>query len=186
MVSPFEGLLGNNSELRTLEFLLPMHGVEFNISELAEEMKVTRQTLSKVLKKYDDWGLVKSRTSGQAIFYSINEDSPLVKSIVQFNNVLIETMLGTEALYEIREYLEERIPPAVPIVPSGYRYGYEEPTWQPAWQDLQALCGNATTREEPCWVMTGGKGADGAKTTEIYPVNIVHTAVCERGTEYAA
>jgi len=185
MVSPFEGLLGNNSELRTLEFLLPMHGVEFNISELADEMKVTRQTLSKVLKKYDDWGLVKSRISGQAIFYSINEDSPLVKSIVQFNNVLIETMLGTETLYEIRDYLEERIPRAEPLIPCGYRYGHEEQVWTSAWPGAKTPCGNVTTREEPCWVMTG-KGADGAKTTEAYPVAMVHPAVCERGTGYAA
>ncbi|MDO8871194.1 MAG: winged helix-turn-helix domain-containing protein [Methanoregula sp.] len=186
MVSPFEGLLGNNCELRTIEFLLPMHGIEFNISELADEMKVTRQTLSKILKKYEEWGVVKKRTSGQAIFYTINEDSPLVKSIVQFNNVLIETMLGTETLYEIRDYLKERIPHAESLVTGGYRCGNEEQIWRPVWQDAPVLCGNATTREEPCWVMAGSKAADGAKMTGVAPINIVHPIVCERGTEYAA
>lgn len=112
MLQPFEGLLGNNTELRTLEFLLPLSGIEFNISELADEIGVTRQTLSRVLKKFENWGVVRSRTSGQAILYSINGDSPLVKSIAQLNNVIIETMLGTEKLYEIREYLKRKDPTA--------------------------------------------------------------------------
>lgn len=63
-------------------------------------------------KKFENWGMVRSRTSGQAILYSINGDSPLVKSIAQLNNVIIETMLGTEKLYEIREYLERKDPAA--------------------------------------------------------------------------
>ena len=186
MVSPFEGLLGNNCELRTLEFLLPMHGIEFNISELADEMKVTRQTLSKILKKFDQWGLVRSRTSGQAIFYSINEDSPLVKSIVQFNNVLIETMLGTEALYEIRDYIEERIPLVGQVYIRNYRYGLGEEIWKPTWQGAKTICSGATTRDEPVWAMSSCKTAGEAKITEGYPTSIVQPAVYERGTEYAA
>jgi hypothetical protein len=63
-------------------------------------------------KKFENWGMVRSRTSGQAILYSINDDSLLVKSIAQLNNVIIETMLGTEKLYEIREYLERKDPAA--------------------------------------------------------------------------
>ncbi|MDK2863451.1 MAG: hypothetical protein PWQ46_1161, partial [Methanomicrobiaceae archaeon] len=35
-----------------------------------------------------------------------------VKSIAQLNNVIIETMLGTEKLYEIREYLKRKDPTA--------------------------------------------------------------------------
>ncbi|HPY60636.1 MAG: winged helix-turn-helix domain-containing protein [Patescibacteria group bacterium] len=186
MSRPFEGLLGNTCELRTIEFLLPMHGIEFNISELAEEMKVTRQTLSKVLKKYDEWGLVNSRVSGQAIYYSINEESPLVKSIVQFNNVLIETMLGTEELYEIREYLEERIPHIEPLFPSGYRYGLEEEIWTSSWKTAEKNSGTATPKEDSCWVFYEGKSANDSKLVEKYPNKLVHQIIKERGAEYAA
>ncbi len=186
MARPFEGLFGNTCELRTLEFLLPMHGIEFNISELAEEMKVTRQTLSKVLKMYDEWGLVKSRISGQAIYYSINEESPLVKSIVQLNNVLIETMLGTEALYEIRDYLEERIPRVEPLFPHAYHYGSEEDIWRSSWGNSTVTCGTATSREDVSWAGSEGKTVKGSKEVEKYHENIIHSRVCERGAEYAA
>ena len=40
----FEGLLGNNCELRMLEYLLPLDGMDFNITELAEEVGVSRLT----------------------------------------------------------------------------------------------------------------------------------------------
>jgi len=107
MSSPFEGLLGNNCELRMFEFLLPLEGVEFNITELAQEVGVSRVTATRIVKKYVDWGVLKSpRTSGNTTYYSINPESPIVKSIEQFNNVLIENILGNETLYEIHDYLE--------------------------------------------------------------------------------
>ena len=41
MVAPFEGLLGDTSELRTIQFLLPASGMRFNISELARETRIS-------------------------------------------------------------------------------------------------------------------------------------------------
>jgi DNA-binding transcriptional ArsR family regulator len=106
MQKPFEGMFGNSCELRVIEFMLPLEGLEYNLTELQEEMGVTRQTLSKVMKNFEEWGLVKARTAGNAAYYSINEKSPLVKSIIQLNNVIIEKMLGDEELYELRDYLD--------------------------------------------------------------------------------
>jgi len=93
---PFEGILGNNSALRTIEFLLPLDGVEFNISELAEEVRVTRQTMTKVITKFDEWDLLKTRRIGGRTLYSINDDSPIVMSIMHFNNAIIDKMVGTQ------------------------------------------------------------------------------------------
>ena len=106
MQKPFEGMFGNSCELRVIEFMLPLEGLEYNLTELQEEMGVTRQTLSKVMKNFEEWGIVKARTAGNAAYYSINEKSPLVKSIIQLNNVIIEKMLGDEELYELRDYLD--------------------------------------------------------------------------------
>lgn len=121
MQRPFEGLLGNNCELRILEFLVPQHGVDYNVSELAEEIDVTRQTVSKVIKKFEQWELVKpTKTVRNSTYYTINEKSPFVETIVQFNNRIIEKILGPEELYEIREYLESRAynPPTVGFEPT--------------------------------------------------------------------
>lgn len=103
MSKPFEGLLGNNCELRILEYLLPLQGIEFSIDELAEEVGVSIVTTTRIIKKFVEWGVLKSPRVGN---YSINHESPIVKSIEQFNNVLIENILGDETLYEIHDYWE--------------------------------------------------------------------------------
>ncbi|MBU4374260.1 MAG: winged helix-turn-helix domain-containing protein [Euryarchaeota archaeon] len=111
MSRPFEGLLGNNCELRMLEYLLPLQGIEFNITELAEEVGVSRVTATRIVKKFAEWGVLKSpRTIGNTAYYSINHESPVVKSVEQFNNVLIEKILGDETLYEIHDYWEAQRP----------------------------------------------------------------------------
>ncbi len=111
MIKPFEGLLGNNCELRMLEYLLPLEGIEFNITELAEEVGVSRVTATRIIKKFVEWGVLKSpRTIGNTTYYSINHESPVVKSVEQFNNVLIENILGDETLYEIHDYWEAQRP----------------------------------------------------------------------------
>ncbi|ABE51935.1 winged helix-turn-helix domain-containing protein [Methanococcoides burtonii] len=109
-MKPFEGLLGNSCELRLLEFLLPLEGLEFNISELAEEVNISRPTLTKVVQMFSEWGLLLSSKNGNITTYSINMNSSIVASIQEFNNMLIETMLGEEALFEIHDYLEEKRP----------------------------------------------------------------------------
>ena len=108
MKKPFEGLWGNSCELRTIEFLLPLHGMEFNITELADDVNVSRQTISKIVKKFDEWGIVKIRMENSITYYSVNGDSPLIKAWENLNNVMIEHILGEEELYEIHEYLESR------------------------------------------------------------------------------
>ena len=111
MNRPFEGLLGNNSELRMLEYLLPLEGIEFNIDELAEEVGVSRITAARNVKKFVKWEILNlTKTEGAITYYSINNESPIVKSIEQFNNTLIENILGDEMLYEIHEYWKAQRP----------------------------------------------------------------------------
>lgn len=111
MSRPFEGLLGNNSELRMLEYLLPLEGIEFNITELAEEVGISRVTATRNIKKFVEWGILNlTRAAGATTYYSLNHESPIVKSIEQFNNTLIENILGYETLYEIHEYWETQRP----------------------------------------------------------------------------
>lgn len=109
MLKPFEGLFGNNCELRTLEYLLPLEGLEFNVTELAEEVGISRPSATKTIKIFLEWGLIKSRKQGEN-YYSINYESPIVKNILQLNNLLIEKMLGDDVLYEIHDYLESKKP----------------------------------------------------------------------------
>jgi HTH domain. len=136
MQKPFEGILGNNSELRTLEFLLPQRGVEYNISELAEEVDVTRQTMARVVKNLEQWGIMlPAKTERNIVFYSVNNASPLVRCLVQLNNSIIEEILGEEKLYEIRDYLKSRSPAIMPLsdVHEGH-YLFHPSMNQEVWQ----------------------------------------------------
>ncbi len=105
MAKPFEGLLGNSCELRMIEYLLPLEGIDFNITELGEEVGVSRVTATKIVTKFVEWGLLNpTRSVGNTTYYTLNHESPIVKSVEQFNNTLIENILGNETLYEIHEY----------------------------------------------------------------------------------
>ena len=103
-MKPFEGLLGNNCELRMLEYFLPLEGMDFNITELSEEVGVSRVTATRIAKKFVEWGILNSEKRANATYYSINQESSIVKNIEQLNNILIENILGDETLYEIYDH----------------------------------------------------------------------------------
>ena len=109
MKQPFEGLFGDTCESRILQFLLPMYGIEFDMAELTEEIKLTRQSIAKAMKKFSNCGMVKIRKEGRTWLYSINEESPLVKRLEDFDNSLIESMVGPAEFKKIQKTHEKRI-----------------------------------------------------------------------------
>ncbi|EJG07375.1 hypothetical protein Metli_1424 [Methanofollis liminatans DSM 4140] len=111
MTRPFEGVFGNTCELRLLEFLLPLDGMEFNITELSEEAGVSRVTVGRVVKKFVEWGIL-TATNDRIPQYSINPASPIVRSLEIMNNSLIGRMLGDEKVQEIQDYIREHTPAA--------------------------------------------------------------------------
>ena len=75
-MKPFEGLLGNNCELRMLEYLLPLDGMDFNITELAEEVGVSKITATRIATKFVEWEILNSKKRANAAYYSIDLESP--------------------------------------------------------------------------------------------------------------
>lgn len=105
MNKPFEGLLGNTSELRMIEYLLPLDKIEFSIGELAKDVGISKIIADRNVKKFVKWGLlILTRDTETTAYYTINNESHIVKCIEQFNNALIENILGDEQLYEIYQY----------------------------------------------------------------------------------
>lgn len=72
------------------------------MAKVVEEITLTRQSISKEMKKFSDRGMVKIRKEGRTWLYSINEDLPLVKRIEIFDNSLIEIMVGPDEFDKIR------------------------------------------------------------------------------------
>ena len=108
MKQPFEGLFGDTCETRLLQFLLPMYGIEFDMAELVGEIGLTRQSIAKAMKKFSDRGMVKIRKDGRTWLYSINEESPLVKRLEDFDNSLIESMIGAAEFKKIENAHEKQ------------------------------------------------------------------------------
>ena len=114
MKPPFEGLLGDTCETRLLQFLLPMYGIEFDMAELVDEIGLTRQSIAKATKKFAERGMVKIRKEGRTPLYSINEESPLVKRLEDFDNSLIESMIGPAEFAKMRDAQKKHVPAQSP------------------------------------------------------------------------
>jgi len=119
MKQPFEGLFGDTCESRILQFLLPMYGIEFDMAELTEEIQLTRQSIAKAMKKFSNRGMVKIRKEGRTWLYSINEESSLVKRLEDFDNSLIESMIGLAEFKKILKSHEKHVP-AISLKVAGH------------------------------------------------------------------
>jgi len=107
--APFEKIFGDTSELRVIQFLLPMNGLEFNISDMARGADISRQALNNVVKKLLKWNVLKITSKhGNANYYALNETSGFIEAFENLNNRIIEQMLGEETLAEIADYSLER------------------------------------------------------------------------------
>jgi len=94
-----------------------MYGIEFVMADLEEEVKFTRQSISKALKKFSDRGMITIRKDGRTWYYSINENSSLVKRIEDFHNSLVESIVGEEKFREFEEMYEQSIHASVSRAP---------------------------------------------------------------------
>jgi DNA-binding transcriptional regulator GbsR (MarR family) len=102
MHAPFSGVFGNSNELKIIQFMMPLNIMEFNISEIARGIGVSRQTLGPIIKKLTKWNVLRiSSRHGEVNYYSLNEDSGFIEAFEIINNRIIEQMLDDETLAEI-------------------------------------------------------------------------------------
>lgn len=95
MSKPFEGVFGSTSELKILEFLLPLENFEFNVSQLAKEVKISRKTIIRVVSKLIEFGILREgKKNGNEKIVSLNEKSPYVAILHTLNNTVIEHILN--------------------------------------------------------------------------------------------
>ena len=87
--APFEGILGNTSEMRILENLMALPKFDFTIAELSENARISRRTADGVIRKFLKWGIVKK---GNDATYQLNDKSQLVLSVIAFNRAIIDKM----------------------------------------------------------------------------------------------
>jgi len=109
MAAPFEGLFGDTSELRTIQFLLAVKDLKFNISELARETHISRQTMMRVVAKLTKWNVLKiAGKYGGANYYSLNEASGFIKALEDLDNCIIGQMMGETGTAEMAASSEKQ------------------------------------------------------------------------------
>lgn len=103
MKTPFEGVVGKSIELRIIEFMLPLEGVEMSVSDFVEFTGVGRKAVSVVVNKFERWGIFEL-VPGCEAKYIINPNSPIVMAIDEMNNAIIGLMVFGEVKKHPKRY----------------------------------------------------------------------------------
>ena len=88
---PFEGVLGNTVELRTIERLLASPRAEFNVSDLARMTGVSRGSSTLVIRTFLEFGIIEAAGMRAGVeYFRLREDDPLTLSVIAFNDMLLQ------------------------------------------------------------------------------------------------
>jgi|SRR3989338_6004208 len=86
----FRKTLGNSPVIRVLDFLIEGRGLDYSLSDIAENSSIGWTTLHRI------WGnllkmkiVVPTREIGNAKLFKLNEDNPIVKDLVRLHDTLI-------------------------------------------------------------------------------------------------
>ncbi len=75
--------IGDNARNRVLEFFIEGRGLDYAKQDVAEETKVSRQTIYKIIEEFiENDFIVFSRKAGKTNLYKLNEKSRIVKSFI--------------------------------------------------------------------------------------------------------
>ena len=93
----FAETLGDTPPVRILDFLLENRVSDFTKSEIAEGANVSRVTLEKFWPALEGTSIVvETRRIGNGVLFTLNGTSPLVKKILELDDLL--TKMGTERI----------------------------------------------------------------------------------------
>ena len=77
--------------LKVLDFLMDNEAFDYSKTDIADGAKMSRATLFKVWPRLDALDLITAtRTVGQAKMYRLNKKSPLVKKLMELDDVISE------------------------------------------------------------------------------------------------
>lgn len=78
---PFVGVFGSCDESEVLEHIIPLEEVEITISDLANDIGITKIKTQKIVKRLVQYNILKEKKRGEEIFYLLNTESILFKAL---------------------------------------------------------------------------------------------------------
>jgi len=101
----FKDIFGNNPQTKILDFLLDHPDYDYNISDIAQNSKVSRPTTYKVVDTLLEKKLIiKTRESGQSSLYKLNLENKLVRMILKFDYEMASKVAEIEAKDTVKKY----------------------------------------------------------------------------------
>ena len=86
----FRETFGDTPVIRVLDFLIEGRGLDYSLSDIAENSKIDSTTLHRILDKMLRTGLVKpTREIGRAKLFNLNEENPAVKELIRLYDTLL-------------------------------------------------------------------------------------------------
>jgi len=86
----FRETLGDSPVIRVLDFLLEGRGLDYSLSDIAENSNIGWTTLHRIWYKMLKSGLVvPTREIGRAKLFKLNEENPAVKELIKFYDTLL-------------------------------------------------------------------------------------------------
>ena len=86
----FKETLGDTPIIRVLDFLIEGRGLDYSLSDIAENSNIGWTTLHRIWDKMLRLNIVKpTREIGRAKLFKLNEDNPAVKDIIKLYDTLL-------------------------------------------------------------------------------------------------
>ena len=86
----FRETLGDTPVIRVLDFLIEGRGLDYSLSDIAENSNIGWTTLHRIWDKMLKFGLVKpTREIGRAKLFKLNEENPAVKELIKLYDTLL-------------------------------------------------------------------------------------------------
>ena len=78
--------MGDSTELRIIQFMLPLDGIVYSAQDLAENIHSGVRETNRALEILCLWGIIKKVEQNA---FTISSESPLLEDINYFNNTII-------------------------------------------------------------------------------------------------
>ncbi len=86
----FRETLGDTPVIRVLDFLIEGRGLDYSLSDIAENSNIGWTTLHRIWDKMLKSGIVRqTREIGRAKLFKLNEENPAVKDLIKLYDTLL-------------------------------------------------------------------------------------------------
>ena len=106
-ITIFRETLGDSPVIRVLDFLIEGRGLDYSLSDIAENANIGWTTLHRIWDKLLKLGIVKpTREIGRAKLFKLNEENSAVKHLIK----VYDTLLYQESEKYLSKKMELKIP----------------------------------------------------------------------------